>query len=93
MKNDYAKIREFLHERQGSPFDILGIPDESNGRWVRDDQILNKFLVRFLKINIAPSYSTGEIGKYLYTHCSDLLTSHSFWRTQKGQVCFMYSWN
>lgn len=90
--SELAAIRTFLQKNSGVSFTELGIQDESEGKWVKDDQVLNRYLARFIKVKVAPNASTGDIGDYLYHQCEDLLEHCGFWTTKKGKTAFWYSW-
>ena len=85
------KIDNYLSENQGAQFTELNIQDESEGKYVKGNKILNKFWVRHLKTTLSLKESTGEIGNYLYRFCH-LLEATNFWTNQKSQKVFWYSW-
>lgn len=92
MNTAYSEIRKFLKRNFGKPFTDISIIDESGGRYLKDDKVVNSFLVRYIKINIAKTLNTGEIGKYLYDDCKEFLYAHDFWTTKRQRVAFWYSW-
>ena len=92
METETKKIKQFLKKNIGKPFTSLGIFDESDGTYLQDDKVVNSFLVRFIKTNIAQNITTSEIGKYLYNKCNDILHAHDFWTTKRKRVAFWYSW-
>jgi len=92
MTNDEAKIRSFLQEYYGRSFTEFITEDESVGRWVKNDKVVNSFLVRYLKCHIVPEMETGMIGDFLYRDCSDIIRSYDHWTTKEGKNTFWYAW-
>lgn len=92
MQEQKKRIRAFLKKNSGQSFTKLGVKDESNGKWVRENEILNINLVRHLKQFVVPAMATGVIGEFLYHDCRDLLNANRFWTTKKERIAFWYSW-
>lgn len=86
------RTRDYLTTHFGADFCTMGVLDESEGRYVRRDKILNKFLVRHLKLTLKLEVTNGEIGRFLYERCRDLLQASDFWTSGRGQVVFFYGW-
>jgi len=87
-----TKIRSYLKRNNGKYFTTLGIFDESLGRWVKNFKILNKHFVRHLKVELELKESSGQIAKFLYHDCKDLIDAHGFWTNHQDQKVFYYSW-
>ena len=94
MNQTYEDIRNYLRVNSGKPFDHLGLDDESLGKFVKKNRVLNKFFIRHLKKHIAPCMDTGEIASFVYRdiECRKIIEASGFWTTRRRDVVFWYSW-